>query len=67
MQLLIMKKEKLRDVIFEVTNPQKNLGGRPRVFLDDVSETLPMSVPSKQREFLQKKWNLDLEIFRIQK
>ena len=62
-----MKKEKLRDVIFQVTNPQKNLGGRPKVFIDDVSETLPMSVPSKQREFLHKKWNLDLEIFRIQK
>lgn len=44
-----------------------NKGGRPHVFLDDVSETLPMSVPSKQKEFLQKKWNLDLEIFRIQK
>ena len=62
-----MKKEKLRDVIFEVTNPVKNLGGRPHAFLDDVSVTLPMSVPSKQKEFLQKKWNLDLEIFRIQK
>jgi hypothetical protein len=62
-----MKKEKLRDVIFEITNPEKNLGGRPKVFLDDVSVTLPMSVPSKQKEFLQKKWNLDLEIFRIQK
>jgi hypothetical protein len=62
-----MKKEKLKDVIFKITNPEKNLGGRPKVFIDDVSETLAMSVPSKQREFLQKKWNLDLEIFRIQK
>jgi len=62
-----MKKEKLRDVIFEITNPVKNLGGRPKVFIDDVSVTLPMSVPKKQKEFLQKKWNLDLEIFRIQK
>ena len=48
-------------------NQEKNLGGRPKVFIDDVSVTLPMSVPSKQKEFLQKKWNLDLEIFRIQK
>jgi hypothetical protein len=44
-----------------------NKGGRPKVFLEDVSVTLPMSVPKKQKEFLQKKWNLDLEIFRIQK
>jgi hypothetical protein len=48
-------------------NQEKNLGGRPKVFIDDVSVTLPMSVPRKQKEFLQKKWNLDLEIFRIQK
>lgn len=62
-----MKKDKFKDVTFEVKNPIKNLGGRPKVFIDDVSETLPMSVPSKQKEFLQKKWNLDLEVFRIQK
>ena len=58
-----MKQDKLDKEI----KKEVNKGGRPKVFLGDVSVTLPMSVPSKQREFLQKKWNLDLEIFRIQK
>lgn len=62
-----MKKETLKDLIYDLTSPEKNKGGRPHAFLDDVSVTLPMSVPRKQKEFLQKKWNLDLEVFRIQK
>lgn len=34
---------------------KKNLGGRPKAFIDDVCVVLAMSVPSKQRENLRKK------------
>ena len=46
---------------------KKNLGGRPKAFIDDVCVVLAMSVPSKQKENLRKKWLKDLEEFRIKK
>ena len=46
---------------------EKNLGGRPKAFIDDVCIVLPMSVPSKQKDNLRKKWLKDLEEFRIKK
>jgi hypothetical protein len=46
---------------------QKNLGGRPKAFIDDVAVVLPISVPSKERERLRIKWNKDLDEFRIKK
>ncbi len=44
---------------------EKNLGGRPKAFIDDVAVVLPISVPSKERERLRIKWNKDLDEFRI--
>lgn len=46
---------------------EKNVGGRPKAFKDDICVVLPMSVPSKQKEFLKEKWLKDLEKFRIKK
>ena len=46
---------------------QKNKGGRPKVFTDDICVVLPMSVPGKEKENLRIKWNKDLEKFRIKK
>jgi len=62
-----MTHKKLGKILNDVTNPEKNVGGRPKVYIDDNAVALPMSVPSKQKDFLQKKWNADLEVFRIRK
>ena len=62
-----MKKEKLGKILKDLTNPEKNVGGRPKAFVDDVCVVLPMSVPGKEREMLKIKWNKDLDKFRVKK
>ncbi len=46
---------------------EKNPGGRPKAYENDICVVLPMSVPSKERENLRIKWNKDLEKFRVKK
>lgn len=44
---------------------EKNKGGRPSVFQDDVATVLSMSVPLKQKEKLRAIWQKDIDKFKI--